>query len=67
MSRVFHVKWESQGNIAKGTVIVHASSLIKAQDKFLDWIKTQALYSHMWRLSFEITEPEDMDSPVILE
>lgn len=56
--RTFTVDWHSPHNIEKGTVIVKALSLVEAQDKFLEWIKKQSIYSHMWRLSFEFTESD---------
>ena len=54
MSNVFLVDWYSKGNIERGTVVVAAETIVEAQDKFLDWIRKQALYNHMWHLDFSI-------------
>ena len=54
--KTYLVKYESQGNLAEGSMVVSAANLVEAQDKFLSWLKHQPLYQHMWRLSFEFVE-----------
>lgn len=56
MSNVFIVDWYSKRNIDKGSVVVVAETLVEAQNMFLDWIKKQEVYNHMWHLSFSIEQ-----------
>ena len=61
----YKVTWFSEGNIDKGTIIVMASCLTDAQDKFIDWIKKRPLYRHMWHLSFALEEVDYVEPEVI--
>jgi hypothetical protein len=54
--KAYIVDWSSVGNIDKGTVVVTAKSISEAQDKFLDWLREQPVYQHMWNLTFSIEE-----------
>lgn len=65
--RTFQVTWCSAGNIEKGTVVVLATSIGAAQDKFLDWLKKKPIYQHMWNLSFSFTEIDDLSTPEVIE
>lgn len=59
------VAYESKGNLDKGSVIVPAENVAEAQTKFFEWLKSQELYSHMWRLNVEFTEHEEIQFPLI--
>lgn len=59
------VAYESKGNLNKGSVIVTADNLVEAQTKFFEWLKSQELYQHMWRLNVEFTEHEEIQFPLI--
>lgn len=61
----YKVTWFSEKNIDRGTVIVRASCLTGAQDKFIDWIKKRPLYQHMWHLSFALEEVDYAEPEVI--
>jgi len=65
--RTFQVTWFSEGNLEKGTVVVLATSLVEAQDKFLAWLKKKPIYQHMWNLSFAFTEIDDVISPEVIK
>lgn len=53
--KTFEVEWTSPGNIATDRkLIIRAESIVEAQDKFLDWIKKQPIYQHMWSLNFKL-------------
>jgi acylphosphatase len=56
--KAYIVDWSSVRNIDKGTVVVTAKSISEAQDKFLDWLRDQPVYQHMWNLTFSIEEGE---------
>lgn len=57
----YQVTWSSQGNIEHGTVIVRATGIVQAQDKFWSWLRQRPVYQHMWRLEFEIREVEEAE------
>ena len=48
--------YESKDNIFKGKICIQAENIVSAQDEFLDWLKKQLVYQHLWRLSFEVEE-----------
>jgi hypothetical protein len=56
--RTFIATASSPGNIWQRNVVIHAASIAKAQDKFFDWLKTQSVYEHMWKLNLDIYEGE---------
>jgi hypothetical protein len=48
--------YESNGNYFRGKISIPADNLVMAQDKFIDWLKRQDVYQHLWRLSFGAEE-----------
>jgi hypothetical protein len=50
------VSYSSQNNAFKGTAHVEATGVVEAQDKFLEWVRKQPSYTHLWQLSFEFKE-----------
>jgi hypothetical protein len=54
--RHFTVSYSSQNNVFKGVLHVKANTISEAQDKFLEWLRKQPSYAHLWQLSFEFTE-----------
>lgn len=54
--RHFIVTYSSANNIFKGVLHVEAMTISDAQDKFLDWLREQPSYTHLWQLSFEFVE-----------
>ena len=48
--------YESNDNYFRGKISIPADNLVMAQDKFIDWLKRQDVYQHLWRLSFEVEE-----------
>ena len=60
----FVARYESPVNYDKPKdVFIQANSIVEAQDKFFEYLRTTELYSHMWKLNVEITKHE---GPVIL-
>ena len=57
--RLFQINWRSDGNIETGTVIVKATDIVQAQDKFWRWLRLKPIYQHMWNLSFTTKEIEE--------
>lgn len=57
-NKPFVVTYNSQNNLFKGRLVIEADTIVEAQNKFLDWLKRQPVYLHMWRLTFEF---EQMD------
>jgi hypothetical protein len=62
--RYFVANYSSEGNSDKGTVWISADSIVEAQNKFFDHLKTTNLYQHMWKLSLVIEETKQ--PPVLL-
>jgi hypothetical protein len=62
--RLFEVQWSSGGNIDKGTIIVKATSINEAQNKFWEWLQKRPVFGHMWQLSFQFAEIEE---PEVIE
>lgn len=56
--KAYIVDWFSAGNLDKGTIVVTANTISEAQDKFLEWLKKQPVYQHMWSLTFSIKESD---------
>jgi hypothetical protein len=54
--RHFTVSYSSANNVFKGVLHVKANTISEAQDKFIDWLREQPAYAHLWQLSFEFTE-----------
>jgi plasmid rolling circle replication initiator protein Rep len=54
--RHFIVSYNSQNNVFKGHLHVKANTISEAQDKFLDWLRQQPTYTHLWHLSFGFEE-----------
>lgn len=52
--QVYIVEYDSPDNAFKGYAVIRASNLKEVQDKFLDWLKKQGVYQHLWKLSFKI-------------
>lgn len=52
----FLFSYESEKNLFKGDIVISAASLSDAQTSFLNWLQTQKVYSHLWRLQFEAKE-----------
>lgn len=52
MNYVF--EYSSTGNCFNGKKLIQAPNLVKAQDKFLLWLKRQEVYNHLWRFSFNV-------------
>jgi hypothetical protein len=58
--KTFIVNYQSNKNLFKGKRVIQAFELIEAQNKFLDWLKTQPVYSHMWQLEFQFEEIKEI-------
>ncbi len=58
--KTFIVNYQSNKNLFKGKRVIQAFELIEAQNKFLDWLKTQPVYSYMWQLQFEFEEIQEI-------
>ena len=56
--KVFIATYESTGNLEKGRICLEGRSIVDAQDKFFEWLRTQPLYQHMWQLSVQFEEIE---------
>jgi hypothetical protein len=55
--KVYIVDWASSGNIAGDKKkVIFANDIADCQDQFLDWLKLQPVYKHMWKLVFNIEE-----------
>ena len=54
--RDFIVSYNSANNLFKGRLHVKACTLADAQDKFLQWLREQQQYPHLWQLSFLFEE-----------
>lgn len=54
--RNFIVTYRSEGNLFKGQLHVAASTVAEAQDKFLQWLREQPAYIHLWHLEFDVKE-----------
>lgn len=54
--RDFIVSYSSQNNTFKGHLHVKACTLADAQDKFLQWLREQPSYTHLWHLTFVFEE-----------
>ncbi len=54
--KTFIVHYSSECNLFKGSRVIRSNELSEAQNKFLDWLKTQSVYSHLWKLKFEFDE-----------
>lgn len=54
--RHFIVHYSSHSNVFKGVMHVKANTISEAQDKFLEWLREQPSYAHLWQLSFEFVE-----------
>jgi hypothetical protein len=58
--KTFIVQYKSDKNLFKGKRVIQAYELTEAQNKFLNWLKTQPVYSHMWQLNFELEEIQEI-------
>lgn len=58
--KTYIVQYTSDKNIFKGKKVIHAFELTEAQTKFLDWLKTQPVYSHLWKLEFAFEEVQEI-------
>ena len=54
--KLYIFDYSSEGNIFSGEVCIEAKGIVEAQDKFIEWVKKQQTYQHMWRLSFKTRE-----------
>lgn len=54
--RNFIITYNSQNNMFKGHIHVRANTLSDAQDKFLQWLREQPVYTHLWQLTFVFEE-----------
>ena len=52
--KVYIAEYNSEVNSFKGFVVLKAETLQQAQDKFIEWLKLQNVYQHMWQLNFRI-------------
>jgi hypothetical protein len=60
IDEVYVAKYSSEGNLEKGEVVIVASTISEAQDKFFVWLKNRPLYQHMWRLNVEFREVREI-------
>jgi len=54
--KTFVVEYESLGNLLNGEMVIHAPNLVYAQDRFIEWLKLQSQYQHLWNLRFKFRE-----------
>ena len=54
--RHFLCTYSSENNVFKGEMYVGAPTISAAQDKFLEWLKEQPVYAHLWTFTFAFTE-----------
>jgi hypothetical protein len=54
--KLYIFDYSSEGNLFSGEVCIEAKGLVEAQDKFIEWVKKQQTYQHMWQLSFRARE-----------
>lgn len=52
----FVVHYDSEGNLFKGKKLILAPTIREAQDSFFSWLRSQEVYSHLWRLTINIDE-----------
>lgn len=63
----FTVQYSSAKNGFSGSRVVSAETLEEAQTLFLEWLKKQSTYRHMWQLDFLFTQHKTLeDEPEIL-
>jgi len=58
--KTFIVHYKSDSNLFKGKRVIQSFDLTEAQNKFLDWLKNQPVYSHLWKLQFEFEEVSEI-------
>ncbi len=56
MNKLYVFTYESLNNQFKGEIGIESCSLVEAQDKFLEWLRKQPTYQHMWNLQFNARE-----------
>lgn len=56
MNKLYIFTYESLNNLFKGEIGIESNSLVEAQDKFLEWLRKQPIYHHMWNLQFHARE-----------
>ena len=55
----------SPGNVWARRVVIEAKNVVEAQDKFFAWLKTEPVYTHMWRLDMQLELLDDVEYGVI--
>jgi hypothetical protein len=58
--KTFLCEYESVNNLFQGTAVIKAETLQAAQTNFLEWLKKQDVYPHMWRLTFSFKEVDSI-------
>ena len=57
--KIYIVEWTSSSNATGNTKkVIFARNIEDCQNQFLDWLKLQPVYKHMWKLTFNIEEAE---------
>jgi hypothetical protein len=56
--KTYIVNYVLERNCFRGTMAIRADDIESAQDKFLEWLKQQDSYKHLWRLQFQFEEIE---------
>lgn len=57
--KTYLFKWSSPGNCQTDQrLVLDADNISQAQDKFWTYLKTQAVFRHLWKLQFEAMEIE---------
>jgi hypothetical protein len=56
LMKTFIVHYNSNKNLFKSKRVIQAYELTEAQTKFLNWLKDQPVYSHLWQLEFQFEE-----------
>jgi hypothetical protein len=59
-NKVYVAKYSIKGNLEEGEVVIKASTISEAQDKFFVWLKNRPIYQHMWGLNVGFREVEDI-------
>lgn len=60
MQKVYVFKYSSSANLFNGHLAVNAETLTEAQDKFFCWLREQNVYSHLWKLEFDVLVVNDV-------
>jgi hypothetical protein len=54
------IDYFSEGNLFKGRIHISADKPSEAMGKFFDWLKTQEVWNHMWRLKIDMSVIESL-------